>query len=198
MGFTSGFYKPSLGFTSPKHTALRLRALPGRMAGDAARGKELYDAAVAALPPPPPVRRVAKLKLQKPPAGTVDFTSLEWVEDLHLGKPVLEALIPAEDVQRFLDGEAARCECDKYTKCGDIGSYCLYRCPCAGGGAPRKAGPRNVRDRGHAQVGSKKVGCEVRFAVTLGKTPGCAHQRPCCTKRARGTPRARRRRRTSR
>ena len=102
------------------------------MAGDAARGKELYDAAVAALPPPPPVRRVAKLKLQKPPAGTVDFTSLEWVERLHLGKPVLEALIPAEDVQRFLDGEAARCECDKYTKCGDTGSYCLYRCPCAG------------------------------------------------------------------
>jgi hypothetical protein len=154
------------------------------MAGDAARGKELYDAAVAALPPPPPVRRVAQLELQKPPAGTVDLTSLEWVERIHLGKPVLEALIPAEDVQRFLDGEAARCECDKYTKCGNTGSYCLYRCPCAGEGAPRKAGPRKVRDRGHAQVGSKKVGCEARFAVTVSNTPGVAHLRYLCYEHA--------------
>ena len=36
-----------MGFTTPKHTALRLRALPGRMAGDAARGKELYDGCAA-------------------------------------------------------------------------------------------------------------------------------------------------------
>ena len=41
-----------------------------------------------------------------------------------------------------------------------------------------------MRDRGHAQVGSKKVGCEARFTVTVGNTPGVALLRYLCYEHA--------------
>ena len=130
-----------------------MRALPARMAGDAARGRALYDELVAGLPPPPPVKLASELNVQTLPDGALDFTHLAWFERTHRQNVVWEALIPECDVQRFLDGEAARCESDKYTKCGDTGKYCLYKCPCAGERrAPVSFGPRNEHVRGSAQT----------------------------------------------
>ena len=98
---------------------------------------------------------------------------------------VLEALIPNSDVPRFLDGEAARCEGDRFTKRGErVGKSCSFLCPCAGKPYESIYGPRNVLARGRALTASKKVGCEARFTVTYDARPGVALVRYICYEHA--------------
>jgi hypothetical protein len=155
------------------------------MPGDAARGQVLYDALVDALPPPPPVKLAPELLVQALPEGALDFTHIAWSERIFRGGEVLEALIPNSDVPRFLDGEAARCEGDRFTKSGERkGKSCSFLCPCAGKPYESIYGPRNVLARGRALTASKKVGCEARFTVTYGVTPGVALVRYICYEHA--------------
>ena len=175
------------------------------MPPDLARGQQLYDEAVASLEPTPELELTDTLELQTPPQdGPFDLTCLRWHRHTLRNVEVHDALIPADEVERFANGEAARCDCDAFTTSGvQPGAYAMFACPCAGAAKTAWHGPRAQHARGPTAAGSKKVGCPVRFSVNYRVQPGLAlvryhaHQPSCCTTRARGTPRARRRRRTS-
>jgi len=149
-------------------------AMPPSRAGDVDRGRLLFEAAIASMSEPPPVQIARTLELHVSlPEGDFDFTHLVWVERISwVGQErrrelVLEALIPRAALERFLRGEALRCNCDHFRTSGanKATGYCLYKCACSG----RRAaicGPRMPNKRGRGLTKSKKVNCPARFSVT--------------------------------
>jgi len=98
------------------------------MAGDAARGKELYDAAVGALPPPPPVRRVAKLELHKPHAGVrndAERTRCARTEALRALRARVSSARARCYAARSPAAASARQPCRPWRPAQRL--YCLYR-----------------------------------------------------------------------
>ena len=172
-------------YNAPPQTGRRTRASGCRMPPDLARGAELYAARLAELHDTPPLLLATELKLQTPPPGAqFDVHDLEWYEHTLRGKLKWDALVPVEDVPRFLLGEAARCGCDLFTTCSDTGvdkpdRYCEHLCPCSGT-AKRFFGPHLEHARGYGKKGSGKVRCTARFSVKYNVTPGVARVRYIC------------------
>jgi hypothetical protein len=143
---------------------------PASAEASLAHGAELYAKAMAALN----VERRSLMYLEplspalELDAGALDIFSVPWARTLFRGASVLEALVPAEAVPRFVVGEQMRSNGDDWRKTNvhaDRPGSCQYNCAC-GGAHKLVQTARAPGVRGAGATKSKRVMCKARFSVT--------------------------------